>query len=78
MNTISLHLPNSLHKKLVEIAAYDGISLNQFIAAAAAEKLSAMVTENYLQNRAKRSSLESFEDALSEIPDIEPEDQDKL
>lgn len=77
MNTISLHLPNSLHKKLVEIAAYDGISLNQFIAAAA-EKLSAMVTENYLQNRAKRSSLESFEDALSEIPDIEPEDQDKL
>jgi hypothetical protein len=76
MNTISLHLPNSLHKKLVEIAAYDGISLNQFIAAA--EKLSAMVTENYLQNRAKRSSLESFEDALSEIPDIEPEDQDKL
>jgi hypothetical protein len=76
MNTISLHLPNSLHKKLIEIAAYDGISLNQFIAAA--EKLSAMVTENYLQNRAKRSSLESFEDALSEIPDIEPEDQDKL
>jgi len=58
------------------MAAYDGISLNQFIAAA--EKLSAMVTENYLQNRAKHSSLESFEDALSEIPDIEPEDQDKL
>jgi hypothetical protein len=76
MNTISLHLPNSLYKKLIEMAAYDGISLNQFIAAA--EKLSVMVTENYLQNRAKRSSLESFEDALSEIPDIEPEDQDKL
>ena len=76
MNTINLHLPNSLHKKLIEMAAYDGISLNQFIAAG--EKLSAMVTENYLRNRAKRSSLESFEDALSEIPDIEPEDHDKL
>ena len=56
----------------------DGVSADQFIASAVAEKLSALMTANYLRKRAGRSSREAFEQALSEIPDAEPEDDDKI
>lgn len=56
MATLSLRLPESLHRKLAEVAKAEGISLNQLIATAAAEKLSALTTEEYLAQRAERAS----------------------
>jgi len=78
MSKISVHLPHSLHTKVKEVAQQDGISPDQFIATAIAEKLSALLTVDYLRQRADRSSQEAFERALSEIPDVEPEEYDKL
>lgn len=78
MNAIRIHLPHSLHIKVQEVAQQDGISLDQFIATAIAEKLSALMTVDYLRQRAERSSQEAFDHALSEIPDVEPEEYDKL
>jgi len=42
------------------------------------EKLSCLTTLDYLHKRSDRSSQKAFENALSEVPDIEPEDYDKL
>ena len=78
MSTISLRLPESLHSKIKEAAKQDGISMNQFITTAIAEKLSAFMTVDYLRKRAERSSQEAFEQALAEIPDVEPEEYDRL
>jgi hypothetical protein len=78
MSTISLRLPDSLHRQIREWAARDGISINQFISTAAAEKLAALMTVDYLEERAKRASREKFEAALARVPDVEPEDYDKL
>jgi hypothetical protein len=78
MSTISLRLPDSLHKRIRELANEDGISINQFISTAAAEKLAALMTVEYLEKRAKRGSREKFEAALAKLPDAEPEDYDKL
>jgi hypothetical protein len=39
MNTFSLRLPKSLRKDLAELAEQEGISVNQFIAQAVAEKV---------------------------------------
>ena len=78
MSTISLRLPDSLHEKVREIAKKEGISINQFIACAVSEKMSAFATEDYLEKRAKRANKEKFEEALSYIPDVEPEEYDKL
>jgi hypothetical protein len=75
---VSIHLPHSLQHKVEEVAQQDGISLDQFIASAVAEKLSALLTADYLRKRAERSSQEAFEHALAEIPDVEPEDYDTL
>lgn len=78
MSAISLRLPNSIHNKVREVAQQEGTSINSFIATALAEKLSAFLTREYLEKRAERSSEEKFQQALSEVPDIEPEEFDKL
>lgn len=59
MSTLSLRLPESLHKGVREFAEREGISINQFIATAVAEKLAALMTEEYLGERAKRAAGQS-------------------
>lgn len=78
MSTLSVQLPNSLYKNLQELAEREGISIEQFIATAIAEKMAALMTESYLAERAKRGSREKYEAALAQVPDGEPEDYDKL
>ena len=78
MSTISLRLPDSLHKQIRKLASAEGISINQFLSSAAAEKLAALMTVEYLEERARRGSREKFEAALAKLPDVEPEDYDKL
>jgi uncharacterized protein (DUF1778 family) len=78
MSTISLRLPDSLHAQIRKLANVDGISINQFISTAAAEKLAALMTVDYLEERAKRGTRQRFEAALKRLPDVEPADDDKL
>lgn len=78
MSTISLRLPESLHKQVRELARQDDISINQFIATALAEKISALLTNEYLENRAKLGSLDKFRQAMSKVSDMEPAEEDKL
>ena len=78
MSTLSLRLANSLHDEVKHLAKKEGISINQFIASAVAEKMSALMTENYLVERSKKGNKKAFLQAMSKVPDIEPEENDKL
>jgi len=78
MSTLSVRLPNSLHKKLKELAEQEGVSMNQFITLAVSEKMSALLTVDYLRERGERGSRKAFEEIMSEVPDVEPEEHDKL
>ena len=78
MSIVHVHIPDSLHKSLYDLANRDGISIDQFISTAIAEKLSALMTENYLKERAKRGSQLKYEAILAKVPDVEPEEYDKL
>ena len=78
MSTISLRLPDSLHEQIRKLANVDGISINQFISTAAAEKLAALMTVDYLEERARRGTRQRFVAALKRLPDVEPADDDKL
>lgn len=78
MSTISLRLPESLHQQARQLAQQENISINQLVATALAEKMSALMTQEYLERRAARASREKFERALSKVPSITPDDQDKL
>lgn len=51
MTAISLRLPESLHNLARELAQEEGISMNQLITLALAEKVSALRTESYLAAR---------------------------
>jgi hypothetical protein len=55
-----------------------GIYINQFVASAAAEKMSALLTEEYIESRAKKASLKNFQNVLKKIPDSEPESYDRI
>lgn len=76
MSTLSLRLPNSLHNRVRKLAEEEGVSINQFISTAVAEKMSALMTGEYLAERAARGDRELFEAALRRIPDTEPREDD--
>jgi len=78
MSTISLRLPESLHKQVRELASQEGISINQFAATAIAEKLSALMTKSYLEQRAARGDRGLFEQAMAKVSDAPPDEQDQL
>ncbi|MBD2190066.1 toxin-antitoxin system HicB family antitoxin [Pseudanabaena mucicola] len=78
MSIVQVQIPDSLHKSLSELASRDGISIDQFISTAIAEKLSALMTESYLSERAKRGSRAKYEAILAKVPDVEPEAYDKV
>jgi predicted transcriptional regulator len=78
MGALSLRLPESLHRKLGEVAEREGVSINQLISSAVAEKMSALLTEEFLEARAKRASRRKFEVVLSKIPDVEPDESDRI
>ena len=78
MTTLSLRLPESLHKGVQVAAKRDGISINQFVATAVAEKLAALLTEDYLAERAARGSREAYLAALAQVPDVAPIPDDGL
>ncbi len=78
MSAISIRLPDSLHRKVKEVAQRDNVSINQMITLAVAEKLSALETEDYLKKRAGRASKAKFHRALKKISSRAPEKADGL
>ena len=60
MSALSLRLPESIHRHIREIAKKEGVSINQFISSAVSEKISALMTEDYLEKRAKRAKKGDF------------------
>lgn len=78
MSALSIRLPNSLHERVRELAAREGISINQLVATALAEKMAALMTADYLEARARRGSRAKFLAALARVPDVEPDPWDRL
>ena len=78
MSAISIRLSESLHAKVRDIAQREGVSINQLISTAVAEKLSALLTQEYLEERARRGDRKKFEQALSRVRDVDPDPGDEL
>ena len=78
MSTLSLRLPESLHRKIRELAERDDISINQFIATAVAEKTASLLTVDYLAKRGRRGSASLFDRVLARVPDVPPMPGDEL
>jgi len=78
MSTMTVRLPESLHDQIKQLAQDEGISINQFLVVAAAEKMSALMTEDFLESEAKKGNRKAFERFLKKVPNVDPESEDKL
>ncbi len=78
MSTLSVRLPASIHREVRELAKEDGVSINQFISLALAEKVSSLRTVEFLKQRAFRGSSQHMISILDSAPDIEPEEHDRI
>lgn len=77
MSAISLRLPESLHKRLREVADRERISINQLIATAVAEKLSALLAFDILEKRARRGRRSKYLRVLGKVRPADPTPSDR-
>ena len=78
MGALSVRLPESIHRHIREIAKTEGVSINQLISSAISEKMSAIMTEEYLKKRAERANIEDMERILNKVEDRTPLQDDEL
>ena len=78
MSALSLRIPNSIHKYIKEIAQKEGVSINQFISSAVTEKISAIMTEDYLKSISDRAKKSDFKRILNKVPKRKPIPGDEL
>ena len=77
-STYPLRLPKSLKDQVSKVAKRDGTSINQFIAIAVAEKISALETERFFSERAQKADMEAFREILVRSGGEPPRTGDKL
>ena len=78
MSTLSLRLPDSLHQQVKALAKKDGISINQFVSSAVAEKMTALLTEEYLLARQQQGNERAFLQAMDKVAETEPAKYDRV
>ena len=78
MTELVIKLPEKLHQKAREVSKRLNIPIDEIIAASLANKLSKIIPDPYLEERAKRATGEGFSILLSQVPDVPPEDYDVL
>ncbi len=77
-STFPLRLASSLQKEARETAEREGVSLNQLINLAVAEKISALRTEDFFRERGERASLAKARKLLQRAGNEPPRDGDEL
>ncbi len=78
MATLSVRLPNSVHNAVKLIAKEDDISINQFIASAVTEKITALETAEYIETRAAKGSREKYAAVLKKVPHSPAREDDRV
>jgi len=77
MTALTIRLPNSVHQKIKELAEREDISVNQFIASAASEKMASVLTVDFLKSEAAKGKRSDFKHYMSLVPDVPAQKGDK-
>jgi len=75
MSTITVEIPNSLAKRVLDLAHGEGLSASQFLASAAAEKVAVWETEDIIKQRKQSADPAAISALLAKVPDIEAENE---
>ena len=78
MTTVETKIPDSILRQAKSFAERENISLEQVISLCLAHSLGVWTAESLVLERAKRGSREKFLEFMSKIPDVEPQEHDRL
>jgi hypothetical protein len=78
VSTFPLRLPVSMKTALEKISERDGTSMNQFLVIAAAEKIAAMETERFFEERRSRADRKAFRRILNRKGGAQPRPDDAI
>ncbi|RJQ62458.1 MAG: toxin-antitoxin system HicB family antitoxin [Desulfobacteraceae bacterium] len=78
MAKLQLRLPESIHSKVRKIANKENISINQLLVNSISNEIIRYETMQFFADRSRGFDEQHFLDALKEIPEVEPEEQDRL
>ena len=75
---ITANIPDALYQQIEALAKQEDISIEQLVTIALSAQVSAWMTKDYVEEKAKQGSWEKFQQVLQKVPDIEPEARDLL
>ena len=78
MNAIQIELPDKVHQRALQLAQQHSMSLDRLMVVALVEKLAALFPDEVLEERARRGTQAGFDEFMRGVPDVAPEDYDKL
>ncbi|MCP4696484.1 MAG: hypothetical protein GY862_06515 [Gammaproteobacteria bacterium] len=78
MTELTINIPDKLHQIARKASEENNIPIDEIIAASLARQLFRMIPEPYLEKRAKRATGEGFSYVLSQVPDVPPDNYDRL
>ena len=78
LSTYPLRLPRSVKAEVERRAKADGVSINQFVATAVAEKLAAMNTAAFFTERRERADFVAFDRLMRRKRGEGPQPEDTI
>ncbi len=75
---LTIKIPDKLHRIACEVSEKNNIPVDEIIAASLAQHLFRIIPDPYLEERAARATGEGFSYVLSRVPDVPPDDYDRL
>ena len=76
--TYPLRLPRSLKDAVERLSREDGTSINQFVATAVAEKVSALQTARFFEDRKARANFKAFDKIMKRRHGKPPREGDEI
>ncbi len=76
--TYPLRLPRSLKEAVERLSKQDGTSINQFVATAVAEKVSALETARYFTDHKARADFKAFDKIMKRRGGKPPREGDEI
>jgi post-segregation antitoxin (ccd killing protein) len=76
--TYPLRLPASIRAEVAKLARREGISVNQFIALAVAQKVSALNAATWFAERRSRADMKAFDRLMRRQRGEPPRDEDRI
>jgi hypothetical protein len=77
-STYPLRLPRSLKEAVERLSKEEGTSINQFVAVAVAEKVSALATARFFEDRKARADFKAFDKIMRRRGGERPREGDEM